>query len=106
MIDEAQNLDPQVLEQVRLISNLETKTDKLIQIVLAGQPELGQLLNRAELRQIAQRITVSYHLTPSTSTTPEPMSSIAWKLRAIGGRLYLRRRRSSGYSAILAECRG
>ena len=64
VIDEAQNLDPQVLEQVRLISNLETKTDKLIQIVLAGQPELGQLLNRAELRQIAQRITVSYHLTP------------------------------------------
>ena len=64
VIDEAQNLEPQVLEQVRLISNLETKTDKLIQIVLAGQPELAALLNRTELRQIAQRITVSYHLTP------------------------------------------
>ena len=64
VIDEAQNLEPQVLEQVRLISNLETKTDKLIQIVLAGQPELAQLLARSELRQIAQRITVSYHLTP------------------------------------------
>lgn len=64
VIDEAQNLEPQVLEQVRLISNLETKTDKLIQIVLAGQPELGKLLGRTELRQLSQRITVSYHLTP------------------------------------------
>ena len=64
VIDEAQNLEPQVLEQVRLISNLETKTDKLIQIVLAGQPELKKLLGRTELRQLAQRITVSYHLTP------------------------------------------
>jgi general secretion pathway protein A len=64
VIDEAQNLEPQVLEQVRLISNLETKTDKLIQIVLAGQPELQKLLGRTELRQLAQRITVSYHLTP------------------------------------------
>jgi len=64
VIDEAQNLETQVLEQVRLISNLETKTDKLIQIVLAGQPELAELLNRSELRQISQRITVSYHLAP------------------------------------------
>ena len=64
VIDEAQNLEPRVLEQIRLISNLETKTDKLIQIVLAGQPELGQLLARSELRQLSQRITVSYHLTP------------------------------------------
>jgi len=64
VIDEAQNLEPQVLEQIRLISNMETKTDKLIQIVLAGQPELGELLRRSELRQLAQRITVSYHLTP------------------------------------------
>lgn len=64
VIDEAQNLEPRVLEQVRLISNLETKTDKLIQIVLAGQPELKKLLGRPELRQLAQRITVSYHLLP------------------------------------------
>src|SRR6266567_1682274 len=58
VIDEAQNLEPQVLEQVRLISNLETKTDKLIQIVLAGQPELQKLLGRTELRQLAQRINI------------------------------------------------
>jgi general secretion pathway protein A len=64
VIDEAQNLEPRVLEQIRLISNLETKTDKLIQIILAGQPELGVLLGRSELRQLSQRITVSYHLTP------------------------------------------
>src|ERR1039457_1318630 len=64
VIDEAQNLEPKVLEQIRLISNLETKTDKLIQLVLAGQPELGDLLGRPDLRQLAQRITVSYHLAP------------------------------------------
>jgi len=64
VIDEAQNLAPQVLEQIRLISNLETDTDKLIQIVLAGQPELKTLLEKQELRQLAQRITVRYHLLP------------------------------------------
>lgn len=63
VIDEAQHLEPQVLEQIRLISNLETETDKLIQIVLAGQPELAQLLRKPELRQFGQRITVRYHLT-------------------------------------------
>jgi len=52
------------LEQIRLISNLETESDKLIQIVLAGQPELNDLLARPELRQLAQRITVKYHLLP------------------------------------------
>lgn len=62
VIDEAQNLDPQVLEQIRLLSNLETETDKLIQIVLVGQPELGVLLEKPELRQLSQRVTVRYHL--------------------------------------------
>ena len=64
VIDEAQNLDPGVLEQIRLLSNLESETDKLIQIVLVGQPELGKLLERQELRQLSQRITVRYHLRP------------------------------------------
>ena len=64
VIDEAQNLAPDVLEQIRLISNLETETDKLIQIVLAGQPELGRLLAKPELRQINQRIALRYHLKP------------------------------------------
>ena len=64
VIDEAQNLPPQVLEQVRLISNLETDTDKLIQIVLAGQPELAKVLEKPELRQLNQRIALRYRLTP------------------------------------------
>jgi len=64
VIDEAQNLEPRVLEQIRLISNLETDKDKLIQIVLVGQPELREKLGRSELRQLSQRITVRYHLCP------------------------------------------
>lgn len=64
VIDEAQNLSPGILEQLRLISNLETENDKLIQIVLAGQPELSTLLNIPELRQLKQRIAVRYRLRP------------------------------------------
>ena len=66
VIDEAQNLSTEVLEQIRLISNLETERAKLIQIVLVGQPELKTLLARNELRQLDQRITVRYHLEPMT----------------------------------------
>ena len=66
LIDEAQDLSPEVLEQVRLISNLETDTEKLIQIVLMGQSELRDLLNRHELRQLAQRVTARYHLSALT----------------------------------------
>ena len=64
VIDEAQDLSANVLEQIRLISNLETDSDKLIQIILAGQPELLDLLKERNLRQLNQRITVRYHLTP------------------------------------------
>jgi general secretion pathway protein A len=64
IIDEAQNLTAELLEQVRLISNLETDDRKLLQIVLMGQPELRDLLNEHSLRQIRQRITVRYHLSP------------------------------------------
>ncbi len=64
VIDEAQNLSRDVLEQVRLISNLETDTEKLIQIVLIGQSELNDLLAQRDLRQLAQRVTARYHLTP------------------------------------------
>jgi len=62
VIDESQNLQPDVLEQIRLISNLETENDKLIQIILAGQPELELLLARPDLRQLNQRIAVRYKL--------------------------------------------
>ncbi|MGD2084214.1 MAG: AAA family ATPase, partial [Chromatiales bacterium] len=64
IIDEAQALDPDVLEQVRLLTNLETTREKLLQIVLVGQPELRDALARPELRQLAQRITARYHLEP------------------------------------------
>ena len=64
VIDEAQNLSPEALEQVRLLTNLETSKEKLLQIVLLGQPELRELLQRRTLRQLAQRITARYHLSP------------------------------------------
>jgi len=64
VIDEAQNLSPEALEQVRLLTNLETTKDKLLQMVLLGQPELRQLLQRQDLRQLSQRITARYHLAP------------------------------------------
>jgi general secretion pathway protein A len=64
IVDEAQNLSTETLEQVRLLTNLETATTKLLQIILIGQPELRELLDRAELRQLAQRITGRYHLDP------------------------------------------
>ena len=64
IIDEAQHLQPEVLEQLRLLTNLETNTKKLLQVILIGQPELQQLLQRQDLRQLAQRITARYHLMP------------------------------------------
>ncbi len=62
IIDEAQNLSIEVLEQLRLLTNLETNRYKLLQIVLLGQPELLQILNRQEMRQLSQRVTARYHL--------------------------------------------
>ncbi len=64
IIDEAQNLDVEVLEQIRLLTNLETNTCKLLQIIMLGQPELKEMLERPELRQLSQRITARYHLAP------------------------------------------
>ncbi len=64
IIDEAQNLKPNQLEQIRLLSNLETEKEKLLQIILVGQPELNQRLNLTQLRQLNQRIAVRYHILP------------------------------------------
>ena len=66
VIDEAQNLSPQVLEHVRLLTNLETNKHKLLQIMLIGQPELRRIFATSEMRQINQRITARYHLSPFT----------------------------------------
>jgi len=67
ILDEAQNLSIEVLEQVRLLTNLETSNQKLLQIILVGQPELNKLIKRNNLRQLAQRITARYHLLPLSS---------------------------------------
>ncbi len=64
MVDESQNLNTSVLEQLRMLSNLETEKEKLIQIVLLGQPELEQKLDQHELRQLNQRITIRFHIKP------------------------------------------
>jgi len=67
IIDEAQNLDIEVLEQIRLLTNLETSRKKLLQVILIGQPELREILQRKDLRQLVQRITARYHLSPLSS---------------------------------------
>ena len=66
IIDEAQNLSARVLEEIRLLTNLETTKEKLLQVILIGQPELAELLARRNLRQLAQRVTARYHLRPFT----------------------------------------
>jgi len=82
VVDEAQNLSPEVLEQVRLLTNLETNTQKLLQIILIGQPELRELLSRTELRQLAQRITGRYHLNPLSRE--ETTAYVRHRLRVAG----------------------
>ena len=84
VIDEAQNLEAAVLEQIRLISNLETDREKLIQIVLSGQPEFAQILKRKEMRQLSQRITVRYHLQPMDFQ--DTVDYINHRLEVAGGR--------------------
>src|SRR5579883_2209588 len=82
VVDEAQNLAPEVLEQVRLLTNLETNTQKLLQIILIGQPELRDLLASYHLRQLAQRITGRYHLSPLTRE--ETTAYVRHRLRVAG----------------------
>jgi general secretion pathway protein A len=82
VVDEAQYLSVEVLEQVRLLTNLETETQKLLQIILIGQPELRELLGRTELRQLAQRITGRYHLDPLSGE--EAAAYVRHRLRVAG----------------------
>jgi general secretion pathway protein A len=84
VIDEAQSLEAPVLEQIRLISNLETDRDKLIQIVLSGQPELVHILTRKEMHQLNQRITVRYHLQPMDFD--DTVAYVNHRLEVAGGR--------------------
>ena len=82
VVDEAQNLPPELLEQVRLLTNLETETQKLLQIILIGQPELRDVLARNDLRQLAQRITGRYHLDPLSRD--ESSAYVKHRLRIAG----------------------
>ncbi|MBS0376018.1 MAG: AAA family ATPase [Proteobacteria bacterium] len=82
IVDEAQQLGADVLEQVRLLTNLETATQKLLQIILVGQPELREVLARNDLRQLAQRITGRYHLDPLSR--PETAAYVRHRLKVAG----------------------
>jgi type II secretory pathway predicted ATPase ExeA len=82
IVDEAQNLSPQLLEEIRLLGNLETSTEKLLQIVLSGQPELEEKLKHAQLRQFRQRITVRARTKPLS--LEETHGYIAERLRIAG----------------------
>lgn len=82
LIDEAQNLDTKVLELIRLLTNLETNTKKLLQIIFIGQPELKTLLAKPELRQLAQRITARFHIEPLSEA--ETSAYIRHRLQVAG----------------------
>ncbi len=87
IIDEAQNLSADVLEQMRLLTNLETNQRKLLQIILLGQPELAAMLERPELRQLAQRIVARYHLGPLTR--PEVAAYVRHRFEVSGAQRQL-----------------
>ena len=87
IIDEAQNLPPKVLEEVRMLSNLETEKEKLIQIILMGQPQLRAKLDNARLEQFKQRIAVYYHLSPLTKKETKEYIQHRLKLVSSNGTL-------------------
>ncbi|HUC73821.1 MAG TPA: AAA family ATPase, partial [Vicinamibacterales bacterium] len=99
VIDEAQNLSTSALEEIRMLSNLETEKSKLLQIVLVGQPNLRDLLARPELEQLRQRITVSYHLLPLGADETAAYVNHRLKRAAIGTPLQF----SDDVSAIVHE---
>ena len=82
IVDEAHKLSAEVLEEIRLLTNFETDDNKLLQIVLAGQTELGDLLNRQELRQLKQRVAVRLEIGPLTAADLASTSSSAGRLPA------------------------
>jgi general secretion pathway protein A len=90
IVDEAQNLTPATLEQVRLLTNLETASQKLLQIILIGQPELRELLDRVELRQLAQRITGRYHLAPLSRNETAAYVNHRLKVAGASGEIFTR----------------
>jgi general secretion pathway protein A len=107
IIDEAQNLDRDALEQIRLLTNLETATEKLLQIILVGQPELRTLLAAPDLRQLAQRVTARYHMAPlvraETADYVEHRLNVAGAQRSLFTRQALRtlHRRADGVPRLI-----
>ena len=107
IIDEAQNLSMEVLEELRLLTNIETTRDKLLQVILIGQPELVDLMERPALRQLAQRITARYHLRPFSFT--ETRAYVRHRLQVAGRRemiftspaLHVIHRRSGGVPRLI-----
>jgi general secretion pathway protein A len=107
IIDEAQNLSTAVLEELRLLTNIETTREKLLQVILIGQPELAELLQRPELRQLGQRVTARYHLRPFGFA--ETKGYVAHRLEVAGQRemlftrpaLWLVHRRSGGVPRLI-----
>jgi len=83
IVDEAQNMDRDTLEELRMLSNVNAEKDQVLQLVLVGQPELRATLNRAELRQFVQRVTASYHLEPLSRD--ETKSYIQHRVRVARG---------------------
>lgn len=88
IVDEAQNLKPSVLEEIRMLSNLETETEKLIQIILLGQPELKQKLAMQSLEQLRQRISVYFHLSPLDEEDAKQYIRYRTKVASETGREY------------------
>ena len=83
IIDEAQNLGADMLEELRMLTNINSGKDELLQIILAGQPELREIISRTELRQFAQRVTATYHLEPFTRA--DTAAYIRHRLKQVGG---------------------
>lgn len=83
IIDEAQNLRPETLEELRMLTNINSNKDELLQIILVGQPELYDLVRRPELKQFAQRVTATYHLEPMD--LPNTRAYIQHRLKHVGG---------------------
>jgi type II secretory pathway predicted ATPase ExeA len=84
IIDEAQNLSVEGLEEIRMLTNINSNKDELIQLILVGQPELRDIIRQPNMRQLAQRVTASFHLTPMDAETTR--SYVAHRLRTAGGR--------------------
>lgn len=83
IVDEAQNLGAETLEELRMLTNINSGKDELLQVILVGQPELRELIRRPELRQFAQRVTATYHLDPMDFSTT--FDYIVHRLRHVGG---------------------